>query len=95
MNKQPEEPFVLALADGAATLAVVGGKGQREEAQPLKQLEHVVRVLSGAIDLVGARRHLVARHAPDQVLDGLLLITQFVARGGHGFGLICEHNAKV
>ena len=83
----------------AAGAAVFGRKGQGEQAELLQQLEHVVRVLGRAVDLVGAGSDLLARDAPDQVLDRLLVVAQLVASQDKHSALpiivpICEHSAK-
>ena len=58
----------------AAAAAVFGREGEGEEPQLAQELEHVLRILGGAVDLLRPRRDFFARHAPHQLLDGQLLL---------------------
>ncbi len=68
-----------ARGQQAVGATVLFGEGQREQAEFLQEFVHVVRVFSGAVDLVGARGHFFAGHTADQVLDAFLVFVQFVA----------------
>ena len=75
-----------AAGQQAARAAMLPRQGDCEQAELPQQLEHVLRVFGLAVDLIRARRHALARDPAAQILDGELLVVQFVGHGGSGSG---------